>query len=117
MIEVARANAEEVGLGDSITFKQLALKDFTTEKEYGVMVANPPYGERLGEEKVFVVCIKKWYVFRPLTTWNKYILTVILLLKNIMVPKLLKRKLYNGALRTDLFQYWGTRPPRKPRED
>ena len=29
-----------------------------------------------------------------------------------MVPKLLKRKLYNGALRTDLFQYWGTRPPR-----
>ena len=26
MIEVARANAEEVGLGDSITFKQLALK-------------------------------------------------------------------------------------------
>lgn len=51
MIEVARANAEEVGLGDSITFKQLALKDFTTEKEYGVMVANPPYGERLGEEE------------------------------------------------------------------
>lgn len=28
MIEVARANAEEVGLGDSITFKQLALKRF-----------------------------------------------------------------------------------------
>ncbi|MGC3161762.1 class I SAM-dependent RNA methyltransferase, partial [Enterococcus faecalis] len=39
MIEVARANAEEVGLGDSITFKQLAFKVFTTEKEYGVMVA------------------------------------------------------------------------------
>ena len=63
MIEVARANAEEVGLGDSITFKQLALKDFTTEKEYGVMVANPPYGERLEKRKVFAVCIKKWAMF------------------------------------------------------
>ncbi|MEI5992690.1 THUMP domain-containing class I SAM-dependent RNA methyltransferase [Candidatus Enterococcus mansonii] len=119
MIEIAKANAEEIGLGDSIEFKQLALKDFTTEKEYGVMVANPPYGERLGEEE----SVRKLYkemgeVFRPLKTWSKYILTSDLTFEQYYGAKATKkRKLYNGALRTDLFQYWGERPPRKPREE
>ncbi|MFV0560551.1 MAG: class I SAM-dependent RNA methyltransferase [Enterococcus sp.] len=117
MVEIARANAEEIGLGDSITFKQEAVKDFKTDKEYGVIVANPPYGERLGEEEV----VRKLYkemgnVFRPLKTWSKYILTSDLAFEEFYGAKATKkRKLYNGALRTDLFQYWGTRPPRKPR--
>jgi len=118
MIEIARTNAQEIGLGDSITFKQLAVKDFTTEKEYGVMVANPPYGERLGEE----ASVRNLYqemgtVFRPLTTWSKYILTSDLAFEEFYGAKATKkRKLYNGALRTDLFQYWGTRPPRNHQE-
>jgi putative N6-adenine-specific DNA methylase len=67
MIEIARKNAEEIGLGDSIVFKQQAVKDFKTDKEYGVIVANPPYGERLGEEE----SVRRLYremgdVFRPL---------------------------------------------------
>lgn len=117
MIEIAKANAEEIGLGDSIVFKQQALKDFKTEKEYGVILANPPYGERLGEEE----SVRRLYkemgeVFRPLKTWSKYILTSDLAFEEFYGQKATKkRKLYNGALRTDLFQFWGTRPPRKPR--
>ena len=119
MIEIAKANAEEIGLGDSIVFKQQALKDFTTEKEYGVILANPPYGERLGEEESVRRLYKEMgQVFRPLKTWSKYILTSDLLFEEFYGEKTTKkRKLYNGALRTDLFQYWGTRPPRKPREE
>ncbi|KAF1301481.1 THUMP domain-containing class I SAM-dependent RNA methyltransferase [Candidatus Enterococcus willemsii] len=119
MIDIARANAEEIGLGDSITFKQQALKDFKTDKEYGVILANPPYGERLGEEE----SVRRLYkemgeTFRPLKTWSKYILTSDLLFEEFYGEKATKkRKLYNGALRTDLFQYWGTRPPRKPRTE
>ena len=119
MIEIARANAEEIGLGDSIQFKQQAVKDFKTEKDYGVIVANPPYGERLGEEEQ----VRELYremgdVFRPLKTWSKYILTSVLAFEEFYGAKATKkRKLYNGALRTDLFQYWGERPPRKPRLD
>lgn len=119
MIEIARANAEEIGLGDSIQFKQQAVKDFKTEKDYGVIVANPPYGERLGEEEQ----VRELYremgdVFRPLKTWSKYILTSDLAFEEFYGAKATKkRKLYNGALRTDLFQYWGERPPRKPRLD
>jgi len=115
MIEIARRNAEEIGLGDSITFKQQAVKDFKTEKEYGVVVANPPYGERLGEEET----VQRLYqemgqVFRPLKTWSKYFLTSDLTFETHYGEKATKkRKLYNGAIRTDLFQYWGQRPPRK----
>ena len=75
MIEVARANAEEVGLGDSITFKQLALKDFTTEKEYGVMVANPPYGERLGEEESVRRLYKEMYLCFPSVNYLEQVYT------------------------------------------
>lgn len=119
MIDLAQKNADEIGLGDSITFKQQAVKDFKTDKEYGVIVANPPYGERLGEEETVRVLYRQMgQVFKPLTTWSKYILTSDLQFEEIYGAKATKkRKLYNGALRTDFFQYWGTRPPRKNREE
>lgn len=120
MIEIAKSNADEIGLGDSIVFKQQAVKDFKTEKEYGVIVANPPYGERLGEEETVRQLYKEMgQAFKPLDTWSKYILTSDLLFEEFYGQKATKkRKLYNGALRTDLFQYWGKRPPRptKPTE-
>ncbi|CAM3317942.1 THUMP domain-containing class I SAM-dependent RNA methyltransferase [Vagococcus fessus] len=117
MIQVAQRNAEEIGLGDSIVFKQMQLKDFTTEKEYGVIVANPPYGERLGEEEAVQQLYREMgETYRPLKTWSKYILTSDLTFETHYKARATKkRKLYNGALRTDLFQYWGTRPPRAPR--
>ena len=117
MIEIAKANADEAGVGSSITFKQMQLADFTTDKEYGVILANPPYGERLGEEKEVHKLYKQMgQVYRPLKTWSKYIITSDLAFETFYGEKATKkRKLYNGALRTDLFQFWGERPPRAPR--
>mgnify|MGYP003526272290 FL=1 len=117
MIEIAKANADEAGVGSSITFKQMQLADFTTEKEYGVILANPPYGERLGEEEeVHKLYREMGKVYRPLKTWSKYIITSDLAFETFYREKATKkRKLYNGDLRTDLFQYWGERPPRAPR--
>lgn len=118
MIEIAKQNAIEAGVGDSIEFKQMQLKDFTTEKEFGVILANPPYGERLGEEEEIQALYKQMgQVYRPLKTWSKYIITSDLTFESFYGERATKkRKLYNGALRTDLFQYWGTRPPRAPRK-
>ena len=117
MIALAQKNAEEAGLSDSITFKQMQLSDFTTTKDYGVIIANPPYGERLGEEESVHKLYKQMgEVYRPLDTWSKYILTSDLEFEKYYGEKATKkRKLYNGAIRTDLFQYWGKRPPRQPR--
>ncbi|AIM24961.1 THUMP domain-containing class I SAM-dependent RNA methyltransferase [Melissococcus plutonius] len=115
MIDIAHRNAQEANLESSITFKQLAVKDFKTTKDYGVMVANPPYGERLGEEETVHQLYKELgKVFQPLDTWSKYILTSDLGFETDYGEKATKkRKLYNGALRIDLFQYWGKRLPRK----
>lgn len=108
MIDVARENAEAAGVASYIHFKQMRLQDFTTTEEDGVIVCNPPYGERLSDKESVETLYKEMgEVMRPLTTWSKYILTSDLSFETYYGEKATKRrKLYNGALRTDYFQYW-----------
>lgn len=114
MVKIAEENAFEAGLGDLINFKQMQVRDFTTLKEYGVIVGNPPYGERLGEK----AAVQRMYAemgnaFAPLDTWSIYILTSDEEFENHYGRKATKkRKLFNGFIRTDYYQYWGKRPPR-----
>ena len=51
MIQTAENNAEEIGLAGVIKLKQMSVYDFVVKKEAGCVIANPPYGERLGREK------------------------------------------------------------------
>ena len=111
MIKIAENNALAAGVAHNIEFKQLAVADFKTDKEFGIMISNPPYGDRLGEEEA----VHKLYremgeAFRPLNTWSKYIITSDLDFEKHYGQKATKkRKLYNGTIRTDYFQYWGDR--------
>ncbi|WP_379823500.1 class I SAM-dependent RNA methyltransferase [Lacticaseibacillus paracasei] len=109
MIEMAKLNAQQAGLLHSIQFKQLAVKDFSTTKENGVIVANPPYGKRLNDQAmVRQLYAEMGQAFAPLTTWSKYILTSDMGFEKAYGSKATRRrKLYNGTIRTDLFQYWG----------
>lgn len=109
MIEIAERNAMAAGVYHNIQFKQLAVADFKTDKKYGVMVTNPPYGDRLGEEKEVEELYRQMgEVFRPLETWSKYIITSNLDFEKFYGERATrKRKLYNGAIRTDYFQFWG----------
>ncbi|MTV81145.1 THUMP domain-containing class I SAM-dependent RNA methyltransferase [Secundilactobacillus folii] len=110
MIDIAKLNANGAGVLHDITFKQIAVKDFRTDKQDGVIIVNPPYGKRMGDQKSVRELYKQMgQVFKPLTTWSKYILTADLQFENFYGQKATKRrKLYNGALRTDYFQYWAT---------
>lgn len=110
MIDIARLNANGAGVLHDIIFKQLAVKDFKTDKQDGVIIVNPPYGQRLGDQKSVRQIYKQMgQVFKPLTSWSKYILTSDLAFENFYGAKATKkRKLYNGALRTDYFQFWAT---------
>ena len=114
MIEIAKRNAEKAGVEDFIEFRQLALKDFKTDKEYGVIVSNPPYGERLDDQEYVENLYKEMgQAFKPLDTWSKYIITSDLNFEEFYGQRATKkRKLYNGRLRTDYFQFWGKRRPR-----
>lgn len=109
MIDIAQENCRAAGLTHDISFKQLAVKDWHTDKINGVIVANPPYGERLSDKaSVHELYRQMGEIYRPMTTWSKYILTADLEFEKYYgAPATKKRKLYNGALRTDLFQYWG----------
>lgn len=109
MIDIARVNASEAGVLQDVQFKQLAVKDWQTDKINGVIVANPPYGERLSDqESVRQLYQQMGTIYRPMTTWSKYILTSDLEFEKFYGEKATKkRKLYNGALRTDYFQFWG----------
>ena len=109
MIEIAKENAVQAGVQDIVNFKQMAVKDFKTDKINGVIVANPPYGERLSDKvHVHHLYQQMGKLYQPLTSWSKYILTSDLQFEQFYGTKATKRrKLYNGSLRTDFFQYWG----------
>lgn len=109
MIQIAKDNAFEAGLGDIITFKQMQVKDFTTKKEFGVMVGNPPYGERLGDKPLVEQMYKDMgKTLASLDTWSIYVLTSHPEFEKLYrKPATKKRKLFNGFIRTDYYQYWG----------
>lgn len=119
MVQIAKENAEEAGLGDLIEFKQMQVKDFTTNLEFGVIVGNPPYGERLGEKKAVEQMYKEMgQAFEPLDTWSVYMLTSNENFEEAYGRKATKkRKLFNGFIKTDYHQYWSkVRPQRKKTE-
>lgn len=115
MVKMAEENAFEAGLGDLVSFKQMRVQDLTVKQDYGVIIGNPPYGERLGEKQA----VEKMYremgqVFAGLDTWSIYILTSHPEFESLFgKPATKKRKLFNGFIRTDFYQYWGKRPPRQ----
>ena len=114
MIQIAKDNAFEAGLGELIDFKQMQVRDFTTRKEYGVIVGNPPYGERLGDKPAVEHMYREMGdAFRPLDTWSVYMLTSHEGFEEHYGKKATKkRKLFNGFIKTDYYQYWGKRPPK-----
>lgn len=114
MIKISELNAFEAGLGELVTFKQMQATDFSTKKEYGVVLSNPPYGERIGDKEM----VERMYrdigkTFQEFDTWSYYILTSHPAFEKLYGKQATKkRKLFNGFIRTDLYQYWGPRPPR-----
>ncbi len=119
MIAIAKENAIEAGLGDLVKFKQMQVRDFTSELEYGVIVGNPPYGERLGDRKEVELMYREMgQAFAKLDTWSVYMMTSLEHFEECYGKKATKkRKLFNGFIRTDYYQYWGPRPPRKKIEE
>ena len=114
-VELAQNNAKEAGFADLITFKQMQVRDFSHKGSYGIIIGNPPYGERIGErDEVEFMYKQMGEALRKLDTWSVYMLTSNENFEELYGKKASKkRKLYNGNLKTDYYQYFGPRPPRK----
>ncbi|MDK2936740.1 MAG: putative N6-adenine-specific methylase [Eubacteriaceae bacterium] len=114
-LKQARNNAELAGVSDYVAFQNLPVQSVQTKKKYGVIITNPPYGERLGDERE----IKKLYadmgrVFESLDDWSYFIISGYEKFEKVFGKKVTKnRKLYNGDIKTYFYQYYGPLPPRK----
>ncbi|HHT64467.1 MAG: THUMP domain-containing class I SAM-dependent RNA methyltransferase [Caldicoprobacterales bacterium] len=115
VLRTARYNAELAGVEDFIAFQTLPLQEISSKKKYGCMITNPPYGERLGEQREAESLYREMgEVCKKLDTWSFYVLTPHKSFESLFGRKAdRKRKLYNGRIQVDYYQFYGPRPPRR----
>lgn len=112
-IQIARANSEILGLDEDISFFQKDIRDLDLPDDYGIIITNPPYGERIGKEDVDQLNKELGELARSLKTWSYYIITANENFeKNFGKKSDRNRKLYNGRLKTYYYQYYGPKPRR-----
>lgn len=119
VVAAARENAREAGVDHLIHFQQRPVSQLSHPKKYGFLVTNPPYGERL-EEKANLPALYRELGERyaALDSWSAYIITAYEDTEKYMGRKADKnRKIYNGMMKTYLYQYMGPKPPRRPRPE
>jgi putative N6-adenine-specific DNA methylase len=113
VIEASKANAKRAGVGTDIAFEQKDIKDLWIDQQYGIIISNPPYGIKLGEfRELNEIYISIHKTFRKKSGWSVYILTA-----DKKFPDYFKRakpdkvrKLYNGSIEVNYYQYFGERP-------
>ena len=113
-VMIARKNAELAGVDEYIDFKVFNAKNFESEEKFGFIITNPPYGERLEDRQTVKKLYKDLgYAFKPLKTWSYYLITSYEDFESAFDKKATKkRKLYNGRLKTNIYQYIGPKPPK-----
>lgn len=111
----ARDNTANFGLGEDIAFFMKDMRDVDLKDEYGVVITNPPYGERMGEkQEVHRLYRDLGSKFSEFKTWSVYVITAEEEFEKLYGKKAdRKRKLYNGRIKVDYYQYYGPRPPKK----
>ena len=107
-IEIARSNAMKAGVEDCIRFEVADMRDFRRDSQYGQLVTNPPYGERLMDRAAAETLYRELgRVWQHLPGgWRTLVLSSHTEFERTFGrPADKKRKLYNGMLKCDLFMY------------
>ncbi|KAB3532467.1 THUMP domain-containing class I SAM-dependent RNA methyltransferase [Alkaliphilus serpentinus] len=115
VLSLARYHITEAGVDEDVHVQKLRLQDLSSRFEYGCIICNPPYGERIGEKREVEALYRDMgKVFGKLDTWSHYIITSNPDFQDLFGKKAdKKRKLYNGRIECTYYQYYGPRPPRK----
>ena len=115
-IQTCKINAQNAGVAGDIVFEQKAVKDLWIDKQYGIVISNPPYGIRIADfQEMNDIYITLNKTFRKKRGWSVYILTADEMFPNYFKRSLPDRvrKLYNGRIKVNYYQYYGERPPNK----
>lgn len=119
VISLARYHIRKAGVSDGIKLEVKSLHKVSVASEYGVLIANPPYGERIGENKE----VEKLYqqlgeLFQKMDTWSFFVITSHPYFERLFGKRADKnRKLYNGRIETHYYQYFGPLPPKPKQEE
>ena len=110
-ISLTRENAKNAGVSDMITAAHLPISEFKCDISGGTIICNPPYGERLLEQKA---CERIYTVmgdvYRSLDNWGLFALTPSENFENLFaITAAKKRKLYNGMIKCCLYEYFPKR--------
>lgn len=110
-VKLSKENAYKANVDEYITFENVAVKDIKPFGDYGCIICNPPYGERMGEKhEVEQIYKQMGKAFKQFDTWSKYILTPYEDFQNHFGKIADKnRKLYNGMIKCYYYQYFGPR--------
>ena len=117
VLKMARANAKLAGVESYIHFQKREIKEFSSPKSYGFVISNPPYGERLStKEEMFALYRELGKIMSDNKTWSFFLLSGYEDAQKAIAAggsrkKATKnRKIYNGMMKTYLYQYMGDKP-------
>ena len=109
-VEIARSNAVKADVEDCVRFEVADATRFHRDEPYGRVVTNPPYGERIMEKKEAEELYRAFgqTVWGLPQGWKVSVLSSHTEFERTFGRTADKRrKLYNGMLKCDLFQYTG----------
>ena len=108
VLKAARANLMRAGLEKVVSFKQADILNIAAPAKEGVIVTNPPYGVRLGEQQQLAEFYPKLgdVLKKQFSGWRAYLLSADMRLPKLIRLATSKRTpLFNGALECRLFEY------------
>ena len=107
-LEIARENARRAGVDDVVRFEQADAMQFDRRTERGVIVTNPPYGERIMEKQEAEALYRGFgQALARCENWSLYLLSSHTEFERCFGrPADKKRKLYNGMIKCELFMYF-----------
>lgn len=110
-IEIAKSNAEILGLENDIKFFVKDIRDLDLAGDYGVIVTNPPYGVRIGGDDLADLEKELGKLYKENPTWSLFAISADEKFeKNFGKKANRNRKLYNGRIKTYYYQYHGPMP-------
>lgn len=114
-VSIARYHARRAGVEQHIRFSCADMRAFTSEERYGVLLSNPPYGERLEKgEDLFPLYRDFGRVYRALPDWSCYFLSGYENAERAFGGRAEKRrKLYNANIPCGFYGYLGAPPPKE----
>ncbi len=112
VLSLARYHAEQAGVAEQIHFQQQNFAELQSRKEYGCIITNPPYGERLEEQKRLIGLYESIpVIMQRLPTWSLFLITNMPRFEKLIQKEATRRrKLFNGRIECTYYQFLGPKP-------